>query len=94
MLSGIAYSLVSGVLDSPFSQMLACITLSMIWSATIKTKEYSKRWGIILIITSVLVIILTTGRLSERISNNFYQDEQYAPEVYAPQFWLGNNCTV
>ncbi|CAM3179469.1 hypothetical protein VIRA109638_16070 [Vibrio rarus] len=96
LLGGIAYSFISGVLDSPLSQILACITLAMFWISIKNTSNNinSTSSHYFIIITCIIIVTLVSHKVSIRIANDFYQDEKYIPEVYAPQFWLGNNCTA
>ncbi len=95
LLSGVAYSFISGVLDSPFSQLLAIITLAFFWSncknQTLGPTQSSLAKALLITI-SILIITFTTQRVLDRINNDFYLSEEYIPEVYTPQFWFGNNC--
>lgn len=94
LLSGIAYSFISGVLDSPLSQLLALVTLALFWqSGRARVQFEARRWQhFILLLLSILIAGITTQRALDRISNNFFLAEEYIPEVYTPQFWFGNNC--
>lgn len=101
LLSGFAYSLVSGVLDSPLSQLIAVISIALFWRTI-----YSSSAKIVfdlplsgftqlishtaLIFCSFLFIGLVGYKVYLRIDNNFYRE--ISPPKYIPQFWLGQNC--
>ncbi|GEM80165.1 O-antigen ligase family protein [Vibrio superstes] len=95
LLSGIAYSLISGTLDSPFSLLLGCITLANYWN-TLRTLNIDVKYAfpthLIVIIIASLTLASIATKVNQRVSNGFYLDEAYIPEVYIPQFWYGNNC--
>ncbi|GAM69845.1 hypothetical protein JCM19236_5143 [Vibrio sp. JCM 19236] len=94
LLSGVAYSFISGVLDSPFSQLLALITIALFWQSTGPKARYKAlQWQhLMLLLLGLLIASITTQRVLDRIDNNFFLAEEYIPEVYTPQFWFGNNC--
>ncbi|OBT15854.1 hypothetical protein A9264_06075 [Vibrio sp. UCD-FRSSP16_10] len=94
LLSGLAHSLVSGVLDSPLSLLLACLFTGWFCGRKPLIKSTTKptpRWAHIALITvAVLCIVSVSYKVSIRVQNNFYID--HVEEVLRPQFWLGNNC--
>ncbi|MEZ9669312.1 O-antigen ligase family protein [Vibrio breoganii] len=99
LLSGIAYSLISGLLDSPFSLLLGCVFLSLYWEKLPKKRKSKKKgnennliYHLIIIVIAILSISSISLKLTERITNNHYLADEYIPEIYKPQFWLGNNC--
>ncbi|MFC0061819.1 O-antigen ligase family protein [Vibrio inusitatus] len=101
ILSGISYSLISGVLDSPFSLLLGCILLSIYWGVLLRKNSCKYKKNIlntnmhsIIIVISILSLSAISFKLTERISNNFYLADEFIPEIYKPQFWLGNNCIL
>ncbi|WP_261834884.1 O-antigen ligase family protein [Vibrio ishigakensis] len=94
LLSGVAYSFISGVLDSPLSQLFAVLTLGMLWSNFTKRTQHNKNKliSIFIIVLSSLVIFTVSFRILDRIENKHFLADSYVPEIYFPQFWLGNNC--
>jgi hypothetical protein len=93
ILSGVAYSFVSGVLGSPFSQLLCCIFIGLYWSHfPLKEFKPHKIYNIVLRVICLIVIVAISFKVYDRVKHDFYQDEKFAEQVYAPQFWLGNNC--
>lgn len=99
VLAGFAYSLVSGVLDSPLSQLLAVISLAIFWSACkkhhpvcashpSKIKHQYFQYGIVGVL--LLSSLLTANKLYLRITN--YPDQEFSVQL-KPQFWLGYNCS-
>ncbi|MEZ9329780.1 O-antigen ligase family protein [Vibrio breoganii] len=97
LLSGLGYSLVSGVLDSPFSQLLSCVTLGLFWSTLTKNDTnvnlVNKKYiSSILILISILIAIAITVKIEDRITNNHFRGLEYKETPYMPQYWLGNNC--
>ncbi|EPW6559655.1 O-antigen ligase family protein [Vibrio vulnificus] len=96
VLSGIAYSFVSGVLDSPLSQLMAVLSTAMFWS---RLKERSPRKPqrvnfrfmahCLILVVSLGAGISVTFRALERLENYpVYRSEQ----LFKTQFWLGYNC--
>ncbi|GAM64987.1 hypothetical protein JCM19232_31 [Vibrio ishigakensis] len=93
LLSGIAYSFISGVLDSPLSQLLFISTLALYWQASSPLDKIEKRKPyIFLVLLCLCVTFSVSTRVFERVTNNFYLAEEHIPETYKPQFWYGNNC--
>ncbi|MPW35385.1 O-antigen ligase family protein [Vibrio sp. B1Z05] len=92
VLSGLALSLVSNVLDSPFSLLLACMFTGWFCGRTklTSTKIHSKWVHSLLVIASILTIVCISYKVSDRVKNNFYLDLKQ--ETLVPQFWLANNC--
>ncbi len=92
LISGLVLSLVSNVLDSPFSLLLACMFTGWFCGRTklTSTKTHSKWAHALLAITSIIIIVCISYKVSDRVKNNFYIDLKQ--EKLAPQFWLANNC--
>ncbi|EAS41448.1 hypothetical protein C9J48_04900 [Photobacterium profundum] len=97
MLSGFAYSLVSGVVDSPLSQLTGAISIALFWASC----QHFKRCEVnnvaitritekhfILILCSVLTIGLVGNKVYQRIDNNHYR----GMPIGKTQFWVGQNC--
>ncbi|WP_156895998.1 O-antigen ligase family protein [Vibrio ezurae] len=92
LLSGLALSLVSAVLDSPFSLLLACLFTGWFCGRTqcATAKGYPLWRHGLLIVTSMLVVTSIAYKVTDRVKNDFYLAQ--VGEVLVPQFWLGNNC--
>lgn len=96
LLSGLAYSLVSGVLDSPLSQLIAAISFALYWAhiargqQTIRlTQTPPLAHRIILCGIAILVLCSISFRAYERFENYPTVEEGDVPKT---QFWLGYNC--
>lgn len=98
LLSGLAYSLVSGVLDSPLSQLMAVVACALFWSRCSLASaslplpaNKPRRWwahGVILII-AIGCSVSVGYRALERLDNYpVYRSEV----IIKTQFWLGYNC--
>ncbi len=101
MLSGFAYSLVSGVLDSPLSQLGAVLAIALFWGEIYRRKRYTlktsgaNRLAVrsahgLLMLSALLFIGLVGYKVYLRIENNAYRHIEQP--TYNPQFWLGQNC--
>ncbi|CAM2794042.1 O-antigen ligase family protein [Vibrio rarus] len=92
LLTGLAYSLVSSVLDSPLSLLLACLFTGWFCGRTplVKPVDYPRWVTGLLIIASLLSVLSVIYKASQRIKNDFYIHNEES--VLRPQFWLGNNC--
>lgn len=97
MLSGFAYSLVSGVVDSPLSQLTGAISIALFWAScqhfkrrkvnkVVITRAMPKHF--ILMLCSVLTVSLVGNKVYQRINNNHYRDMP----IGKTQFWVGQNC--
>ncbi|WP_414932779.1 O-antigen ligase domain-containing protein [Vibrio europaeus] len=96
VLVGIGYSMLSGVLVTPLSQLLAVCNLAMLWGLlcrnsggkkhTIKTKKLSH---LLIVASCILTIALVSYRVLLRVEHYPTLDQE---TVYKPQFWLGYNC--
>ncbi|MEZ8989095.1 hypothetical protein FCV82_06560 [Vibrio breoganii] len=92
LLSGLALSLVSSVLDSPFSLLLASMFAGWFCGRrkiSLATKEH-KLAHRLLIVVCLLSVASISYKAYDRIENGFYIDN--IEPVRRPQFWLGNNC--
>ncbi|WP_261815589.1 O-antigen ligase family protein [Vibrio gallicus] len=92
LLSGLAYSLVSSVLDSPFSLLMASLFTGWFCGRNALQKTTDKyKWlhGMICLL-ALLSIVSIAYKVHIRVDNNFYIHQEQ--EIMRPQFWLGNNC--
>ncbi|UJF17522.1 hypothetical protein L0B53_01765 [Vibrio sp. SS-MA-C1-2] len=97
LIAGLTYSLFSGVLVMPLSQLMFALSLA-IYIATYfhyyslqprELKPVIKKWMSLLLILSSTITILNIGNESyKRIENNFHQ----SGNMGVPEFWLGQNC--
>ncbi|QIA64064.1 O-antigen ligase domain-containing protein [Vibrio astriarenae] len=91
LLSGLAYSLVSGTLSSPLSQLLAVLSCAIYWGSTATKLDIKKSIpkGFVVIFSLVtMVFIFASGyRVYDRFSH--YPEYQ---EMVKTQFWIGFNC--
>ncbi|MEZ9133879.1 O-antigen ligase family protein [Vibrio breoganii] len=96
IMTALAYSLISGVLVYPLSQVLGILSFSLLLSYRATNKNNANTLFLRKIITNSLciIIIITCTLFSyERINNDFYIEE--GPMVLTPQFWLelrGDHC--
>ncbi|AXX58971.1 O-antigen ligase family protein [Vibrio vulnificus] len=98
LLSGIAYSLVSGVLDSPLSQLMAVVACALFWSRCsfssaslpLPANKPRRWWGHGVILIVAIGCSVSVGyRALERLDNYpVYRSEV----IIKTQFWLGYNC--
>ncbi|MDC5705778.1 O-antigen ligase family protein [Vibrio europaeus] len=93
---GIGYSVLSGVLVTPLSQLLAVCNLALFWGLRCRHsggKEHSikpnKLSHLLLAVSCILTITLVSYRVSLRVEHYPTLDQE---TVYKPQFWLGYNC--
>lgn len=102
VLTGLLYSLVSGVLDSPMSQLLAIMSLAAFWASLnpLRRSEVgSYRVGLVshaVVWMLALGAIMACGyRIYERVSHYPQQFDEIV-DVRAlgmkTQFWVGHNC--
>ncbi|MGF1703675.1 hypothetical protein L4D09_25605 [Photobacterium makurazakiensis] len=99
VLAGFGYSLVSGVLDSPLSQLMAVISIALYWSIWCRNNKSSSNTyqpkihiaTYFIIMLSILVISLTANRVIAKVSNGYSQ--QNTETRLKPQFWLGDSCS-
>ncbi|MGL6258303.1 O-antigen ligase family protein [Vibrio sp. WXL210] len=93
LLAGLAYSLVSGVLDSPLSQLLAVLSCAIFWGALCPSQPSAgkkpRRLGFILIAVALLSLVSLTYKGYQRASHY----PEYQPKIKT-QFWLGYNCSA
>ncbi len=100
LLSGFAYSLISGVLNLPLSQGVVAITIASFWAMTneinqksiVKAQNYYflKVAHFLLISTALWGLIFIGYKTYLRIDNQQYRHIRL--NVYMPQFWLEQNC--
>ncbi len=103
MLSGFAYSLISGPLNTPLSQGLAMISVALYWAALnafsipdknsqlkVFSPKISKFIHIGLIFISIWALIFIGYKTYVRVENNQYR--HIKPDLYKPQFWIEQNC--
>lgn len=98
VLTGLLYSLVSGVLDSPMSQLLAIISLAAFW-ASLKPKLSAVAPSLL---SHVIVVMLALGVIttcSYRLYDRWVHYPQQHGEIVdvksigmKTQFWVGFNC--
>lgn len=108
VLSGFAYSLISGVLNTPLSQGLAVISVASFWamsaatplttSSTAPNQQAAQPFSKRLTIISHGALILLSIWAIVFIGYKTYQridNNQYrhlSVEYYMPQFWIEHNC--
>ncbi|MBC7002821.1 O-antigen ligase family protein [Photobacterium sp. BZF1] len=97
LIAGLTYSLVSGVLTMPLSQILFILFLSLYWTSFQDNKGMRKYkiFEYTLVVFSLVAIIFLTMKSVDRYSyylNNTRVMEQWSSEVHKPEFWLGSNC--
>ncbi|EKO3930374.1 O-antigen ligase domain-containing protein [Vibrio fluvialis] len=97
VLTGLLYSLVSSVLDSPMSQLLAIISLAAFW-ASLKPKLSAAAPSLL---SHVIVVMLALGVIttcSYRLYDRWVHYPQQPGEIVdvkaigKTQFWVGFNC--
>lgn len=98
VLAGLMYSLVSGVLDSPLSQLLAVMSLAAYWSSLPRTNvkhRYHRFFHLFVLIMAFGIIIACGYRLYDRWEH-YPQKAGESIDVIGDglrtQFWLGYNC--
>ena len=95
LLAGLAYSLVSPVLDTSLSQLMAIICLAMYWGIS-KERNIIRESDILnytrgerlLYITSFISLLIIIDMLITR--TNSYQI--ITETIMKPKFWFGMNC--
>ncbi|MGY3570620.1 O-antigen ligase family protein [Vibrio paucivorans] len=93
LLAGFAYSLVSGVLDSPLSQLMAILSIALFW-ASFKSPSGIPHDTRIYHHVSVMVLALASSvfiieKIHHRVISYPYLEQSRELKV---QFWLGYNC--
>jgi hypothetical protein len=95
LIIGLSYSLVSGVLDSPISQLLAAFSVAMYWASVKPTPPLVQQTSIylhvVIIILSVLCIFFITNKVKQRV--DIYPQVEQASE-FKTQLWLGYQCLL
>ncbi len=98
LLTGMLYSLLSGVFVMPLSQLFAVMSLAVFWSS-IKPDLIQKRrvagWSHALLTLFAASILISTSYIGyKRVE--FYQSQIVAEDLVfenvAIQLWIGNNC--
>ncbi|OIQ25679.1 MAG: hypothetical protein BM561_04565 [Vibrio sp. MedPE-SWchi] len=95
LMIGLSYSLVSGILDSPISQLLAACSIAMFW-ASLKPEpklitHTSYFQHLTIIILSVLCIFFVTNKVKQRV--DIYPQIEQASQLKT-QLWLGYQCLL
>ncbi|OCH73298.1 hypothetical protein A6E14_14665 [Vibrio genomosp. F10] len=95
LMIGLSYSLFSGVLDSPISQLLGAFSIAMYWASmkpTPKNIHHATLYQHAVIISlSVLCIFFITNKVKQRV--DIYPQIQQATELKT-QLWLGYQCLL
>ncbi|WGV99758.1 hypothetical protein QF117_17805 [Vibrio sp. YMD68] len=95
LMIGLSYSLFSGVLDSPISQLLGAFSIAMYWASmkpTPKKMHHATLYQHAVIISlSVLCIFFITNKVKQRV--DIYPQIQQATELKT-QLWLGYQCLL
>ncbi|MGF1719958.1 hypothetical protein L4D20_07930 [Vibrio kyushuensis] len=95
MLIGLTYSLVSGVLDSPISQLIGTFSIAMYWASMKPTPPLARHSSLyqhtIIIFLSVLCIFFITNKVKQRV--DIYPQVEQASE-FKTQIWLGYKCLL
>ncbi|WED21268.1 hypothetical protein L3Q72_11535 [Vibrio sp. JC009] len=100
VLAGLGYSLITGTLDLPLSQLMAVISLALFWyksapkapSTSAPPNAIDSASAKVLIILSLLVITTVSYRVYDRVSHNHYRHLLVEDEKPRPQFWMENSC--
>ncbi|KJY85020.1 hypothetical protein TW81_01465 [Vibrio galatheae] len=94
LLSGLGYSLVSGVLDSPLSQLMAVLSIALYWASLTTTTPLSRtKPPYFLRLMTCLICISIALAISYRLFMRIHHYPVYDPNlVYKTQFWIGYNC--
>ncbi len=98
MLTGLLYSLLSGVFVMPLSQLMAVMSFGVYWASSKPQSQATfavPRWkNILLIILASGALLSTTYIVYDRV--NFYQNEDiyeiFKTEKLTVQNWIGHNC--
>ena len=102
LLSGFAYSFVSGVLVMPLSQLLAVLSIAIFWrcckvkSECLKEKNI-KSMSFLLMSLCLLIILSLYSKGMERVEmyqSGFLQNKNYEYTEARIDFWLGYNCNL
>ncbi len=97
LLVGLAYSLLSGVLTMPLSQIMAVISLSVFWACyknPISAIIPSKTNNFTLLGIALAMILSSSYIIYSRVefySSRDSQEQSYSNNL-TPQIWLGGNC--
>ncbi|MBY8257060.1 O-antigen ligase domain-containing protein [Vibrio fluvialis] len=98
VLTGLLYSLVSGVLDSPMSQLLAIISLAAFW-ASLKPKLSAVAPSLLSHVIAVMLALGVITTCSYRLYDRWVHYPQQPGEIVdvksigmKTQFWVGFNC--
>ena len=96
VLVGICYSILSGVLVTPLSQLLAVCNLALFWGLLCRNfgdkkhiTKTNKLSHLLITVSCMLTIALVSYRVLLRVEHYPTLDQE---TVYKPQFWLGYNC--
>ena len=95
LLAGLAYSLVSSVLDTSLSQLMAIICLAMYWGVTKEKKsivenerlDYTRGTKLLFIISFISLLVIIDILITR---TNSYQ--VITETMMKPKFWFGMNC--
>ena len=103
VLSGFAYSFISGVLNTPLSQGLATISVAIYWASVreVNTSDKESKSRLLsskastlahlcLIFIALWSLIFIGYKTYQRIDNNQYRHIKL--DYYMPQFWIEHNC--
>lgn len=98
LLTGVAYSLVSGVFVTPISQMLGAVTLGFYWISSLRHRSNTaheinrlatKKVSAVLLVVAVISALSISHRVYERA--NHYPESTDSSKAKV-QFWVGENC--
>lgn len=98
LLTGVAYSLVSGVFVTPISQMFGAVTLGFYWISYLRHRPKALRKSNSAIIRKASIVLSAVAVISAvSISHRVYERATHYPESIEPskakvQFWVGENC--
>lgn len=93
LLVGLAYSLVSGVLDSPLSQLMAVLCLGMFWGRLIPKANEIRGHFRLLSLATITLSLATLVAMNYRLYERLDAYPAFRPEAkIKTQFWLGYNC--
>ncbi|NRF62904.1 O-antigen ligase family protein [Vibrio coralliilyticus] len=93
LLVGLAYSLVSGVLDSPLSQLMAVLCLGMFWGRLIPKANEIRGHFRLLSLATITLSLATLVAMNYRLYERLDAYPAFRPEAkIKTQFWLGHNC--
>lgn len=103
LISGLVYSLVSGVLTMPLSQLFFVISIALYWSSVNKLNLSQLNYSLSLkskVLSGLLcslIIIVMTSFIFQRV--DVYQSgvlisDQIHEKRHGAEFWLGHNCKM